>query len=368
MKRVLLLLLFFPLITLAQKNSDEGFVISGKVNGLPENSLVYFAGNNENDTVAKTTIKNGAFVLTGKVDNTDGRMLIFPSINARLFLFIGNEHINITASGTDFSDVVISGSPTQADYEEFIYHIKPLGVFVNYYRTQMQMAQTEAARDSAVIALNTTYNIYQNSIDRFITRRKSSPVAALLLAYSYDMDPNKDVVLLEKRFNTLDGSALQNRYASGVKTAIENGKIGAIGTKALDFTQTDTSGKKITLSQFKGKYVLLDFWASWCGPCREENPNVVAAFNKYKDKNFTILSVSLDQPTGKEKWLNAIHKDGLTWNHVSDLKFWDSATAGLYAVRAIPQNFLLDPDGKIIGKNLRGEDLENKLAEIFGKI
>lgn len=363
MKRVLLVLLFSPLITLAQKNSDEGFVISGKVNGLPENSLVYFAGNNENDTVAKTTIKNGAFVLTGKVDNTDGRMLIFPSINARLFLFIGNEHINITASGTDFSDVVISGSPTQADYEEFIYQIKPLGDFVNYYRAQMQMAQTEAARDSAVIALNTTYNIYQNSIDRFITRRKSSPVAALLLAYTYDMDPNKDVALLEKRLNTLDASALQNRYANGVRTVIENGKIGAVGTKALDFTQTDTSGKKITLSQFKGKYVLLDFWASWCRPCRMENPNVVAAYNQYKNKNFTILSVSLDQD--KDNWLNAIKADHLTWTHVSDLQFWSNEAAKLYRVESIPQNYLIDPNGTIIAKNLRGDELEAKLREVL---
>src|SRR5438309_4066305 len=189
MKRVLLLLLF-PLVAVAQK-SDEGFIISGKVNGLPDNVLVYFASNNESDTVAKTIVKDGVFILKGKVDNTDGRMLIFPSINVKLFLFIGNEHVKITASNKDFSDVVISGSPTQADYEEFIYQIKPIGDFVSYYRSQMQAAQTEQSRDSAVISLNTAYNIYQNSIDRFIMRRKSSPVAALLLAYSYDMDPNK---------------------------------------------------------------------------------------------------------------------------------------------------------------------------------
>ncbi len=142
----------------------------------------------------------------------------------------------------------------------------------------------------------------------------------------------------------------------------------ALGATAPEFAEADTAGKVISLSSFRGKYVLIDFWASWCGPCRRENPNVVKAYNTYKGKNFTILGVSLDRPNAKDKWLAAIHKDGLTWNHVSDLKFWDSKAAGLYAVRGIPQNFLLDPNGKIIGKNLRGEDLQNKLAELFGKI
>lgn len=363
MKCVALLLLFLPFLLNAQTNSDEGFIIYGKINALPDNSVVYLAGTNENDTIATTTVKQGSFVLKGRVKNIDGRMLLFPSSNARLFLFAGNEHINISASSADLSDVVISGSPSQSDYEEFINHIKPLGDFVNYYRAQMQSAQTQEAHDSATIMLNTAYNIYQTSIDRFITRRKNSPVAALLLAYSYDMDPNKDVVLLEKRFHTLDAAALENRYAEGVKRVIENGKIGAVGTKALEFSQQDTAGKKISLSQFKGKYVLLDFWASWCRPCRMENPNVVAAYNEYKNKNFTILSVSLDQD--KDNWINAIKTDHLNWTHVSDLQFWSNEVAKLYRVESIPQNFLIDPNGTIVAKNLRGEDLKAKLREVL---
>jgi len=139
----------------------------------------------------------------------------------------------------------------------------------------------------------------------------------------------------------------------------------AIGSHAQDFTQNNTVDKPVSLSSFKGKYVLVDFWASWCGPCRAENPNVVKAYNKYKDKGFTVLGVSLDGQSTKAAWLKAIDSDGLVWTQVSDLKGWDNEAAKLYDVKSIPQNFLIDPNGVVIGKNLRGEALNAKMAEIF---
>ena len=166
-------------------------------------------------------------------------------------------------------------------------------------------------------------------------------------------------------YGTLSPAIQNSNNGKDYKASIEKLKATAVGSVAPDFTQNDPAGKPISLSSFKGKYVLLDFWASWCGPCRQENPNVVKAYNEYKNKNFTILSVSLDRPNGKNAWLQAIKDDGLAWNHVSDLQFWNNEAAKLYNVQSIPGNFLIDPTGKIVAKDLRGEELEQKLAQVL---
>ena len=140
---------------------------------------------------------------------------------------------------------------------------------------------------------------------------------------------------------------------------------GAEGTMAPEFSLPDAEGKQVQLSSFRGKYVLVDFWASWCRPCRDENPNVVKAYNRFKDKNFTILGVSLDKPGQKDKWLKAVQDDKLTWNHVSDLMEWNSPVVPLYKIEGIPHNVLLDPTGKIIAEKLYGSALEEKLAEVL---
>jgi len=174
-----------------------------------------------------------------------------------------------------------------------------------------------------------------------------------------------DIRIYDKVFKGLSAAVQKSKEGMSVKKIIDAFMTVRIGAEAPLFTSPDTAGHPINLKDFRGKYVLLDFWASWCIPCREENPNMVKAYAQFKDKNFTVLGVSLDQKNKHDAWVKAINDDGLNWNHVSDLTYWDNAVAKLYAIRSIPQNFLIDPKGKIVGANLRGEELFKKLQELI---
>jgi peroxiredoxin len=259
----------------------------------------------------------------------------------------------------------VTGSVGQADFANFQKLEEPYGDKFRALYKDYDRLQKEGKKDSLQLiedqseALQKELN--ENIYGSFVKAHPNSTAAlyALKQYAGWDVDPAK----VEPLFNSLPAEVRAYPSAEMLKFQIETAKKTAIGNYAMDFTQNDTLGKPVSLSSFKGKYVLVDFWASWCGPCRAENPNVVKAFNKYKDRNFTIIGVSLDRPNAKDRWIKAIHDDGLTWNHVSDLKFWDNAVAKQYAIRAIPQNLLIDPQGKIVAKNLNGEELAKKLSE-----
>ena len=189
----------------------------------------------------------------------------------------------------------------------------------------------------------------------------SSIVSAYEIYSNFSYNPR--LGQLDSLYQELDTNLRTTYFGRIIENIIEKEKLTAIGKPAPEFSANDVNGKPIALSSFKGKYVLIDFWASWCGPCRQENPNVVKAYHRFHDKGFDIFGVSLDRD--KVKWLEAINKDGLDWTQVSDLKGWESASVSLYGVQGIPMNYLLDKNGIIVAKGLRGDELENKLAEIL---
>lgn len=267
-----------------------------------------------------------------------------------------------------FSNATVTGS---ASHQQYLSLLKEVDAYDNNFTAiYEQYGQAAKANDKTGVAvarkkIDSLQDVINEEVyKKFIQKNgKTSPVAihALMQYSGYSIDPVK----VEPVYKLLGGAVKNLPSAKLFEARIAKAKDLQIGKQAIAFTQNDTAGVPVSLASFKGKYVLIDFWASWCGPCRAENPNVVAAFQKYKDKGFTVLGVSLDRPGQKDKWLKAIHDDKLDWTHVSDLKFWDNEVAKLYDIKAVPQNLLVDKEGKIVAKNIRGEELQSTLAEVI---
>jgi peroxiredoxin len=225
--------------------------------------------------------------------------------------------------------------------------------------------QKAGAPDSVVRASYATVESTANELKAFAEDFIAKSNSPMLTLYALSAYQNTTSNLGIKGFSRTEMAAIINAAAQKFPshTALQNIRKNLPSNKAQDFTQPDVNGNPVSLSQFRGKYVLVDFWASWCQPCRQDNPNVVKAFHAFKDKNFTILGVSLDQ--NKDAWQKAIQQDGLAWTQVSDLKFWDNAAAVLYGVQGIPYNVLVDPNGNIIAENLHGEEIIQTLQKVI---
>lgn len=351
---------------------DKDFTLTGTVKGLENGKTVILERQDEVlgmvpvDTVK---IENEKFTFKGKALEPSIHFIQVQDIQGKVAFILENGKIDFTIYKDSVAKSRIGGTPNNEDLQNFNATAMKVQKMMQDFQTanMKKMQDAQANNDTATQnALMEEFGKIQAEIvtltSNFPVQNPKSFLSVLFLDNMFNQ-PDVDIEKIKTVYNGLDASLKATKPGKAVKTKIDNYKSIAVGSLAPEFSAPNPDGKVISLKESLGKITIIDFWASWCGPCRKENPSVVALYNEYHAKGLNIIGVSLDKDA--TKWKEAIAKDNLTWNHVSNLKFWSDPIAALYNVKSIPATFILDANGKIIARDLRGAELRAKVAEIL---
>jgi peroxiredoxin len=345
-------------------NSTPEYTINGRIQALNEGTVLLEQRiSGAYITVATAALSDGQFTFTGEVEIPDVFYISIPGKRGKAMFFLENSNITFNAHADSISRGRFEGSSAQDEFQAF--NEKLIEISFKVRALQNEYLDALSSGNEALTArLEQEFRVARTDLDgfqeKYIADHPASYITPLILRnIHYGMDGEE----LEAHLSRLDPALSESIFIKELTQRASVLKLVALGQKAPDFTQNDPEGQPVKLSSLQGNYILIDFWAAWCGPCRQENPNIVAAYQKFHEKGFDILGVSLDQ--SKEDWLGAIEKDGLIWTQVSDLQGWNNEAARLYGINSIPSNLLLDPEGRIIYKSLRGKALHTELERLF---